>query len=208
MSRNGFRAFGLAAALWLVSVTTPAFAQETKADLATAVFAAGCFWCTEADFDKVDGVVETLSGYTGGSVDNPTYKQVSSGGTGHAEALKVTYDPSKVSYRELLLVYWRNVDAVDGTGQFCDRGTQYRPAIFPQTDDQRALAMASKEAAGKALGQAIAVTIEDAAPFYPAEDYHQGYYDRNPVRYGFYRLSCGRDARLDALWAGIPKLDF
>ncbi len=216
MSRPFASSFLIAALLSALVAVSPVRADAANGTASkspgtpveTAVFAAGCFWCTESDFDKVVGVLDTLSGYTGGTLPNPTYKQVSNGGTGHAEALKVTYDPSVVSYADLLRVYWRNVDALDGDGQFCDRGSQYRPAIFPQDDDQRRLAEASKAAAAKALGQTVAVTIEPTAPFFPAEDYHQGYHERNPVRYGFYRLSCGRDARLDALWSGVPSLDF
>lgn len=198
----------LAAALLALMLATPATAQDQTA-LEEAVFASGCFWCTESDFDKVDGVVETTSGYIGGTVEDPTYEQVSAGGTGHVEALRVRYDPTKVTYAELLRTYWPNVDPVDGDGQFCDRGSQYRPALFPRTDDQERLARASKEAAAKALGREIAVSIEpQAGPFWPAEDYHQNYYKKNPVRYGFYRYSCGRDARLGEVWKDVPPLDF
>lgn len=198
----------LAAALAALLLALPAQAQEKSGALATAIFASGCFWCTEADFDKVDGVVETTSGYTGGRVENPSYEQVSAGGTGHTEALKVTYDPAKVDYADLLRVYWRNVDPFDDAGQFCDRGTQYRPGIFVSGPDQRAAAEASVKAAEQALGKPVVVPVEDASTFYPAEDYHQGYYKRNPIRYGFYRTSCGRDARLEQVWDGVPALDF
>lgn len=172
---------------------------------ATATFAAGCFWCTEADFDKVPGVTATTSGYTGGTKANPSYSQVVAGGTGHAEAVRVTYDPTKVSYEQLLQVYWRNVDPVDAGGQFCDRGNQYRPVIFAETDEQRRAAEASKEALqrGGRLPKPIVTEIVQAGAFYPAEDYHQDYHKKNPLRYDFYRRGCGRDARLQQLW-GAP----
>lgn len=198
----------LAAALWALVATGPAIAQA-PAQLEEAVFASGCFWCTEADFDKVEGVVETTSGYIAGRTENPTYEQVSAGGTGHVEAVRVRFDPAKVSYAELLRTYWPNVDPLDGGGQFCDRGDQYRPALFPRTEEQERLAHASLKAAGNALGKPIAVSIEpEAGQFWPAEDYHQNYAHKNPVRYGFYRYSCGRDARLAKVWKGVPALDF
>jgi peptide-methionine (S)-S-oxide reductase len=186
-----------------LAMATPAPAQDTTAE---AIFAAGCFWCTESDFDTVDGVLETISGYTGGRVDHPTYAQVSAGGTGHAEALKVVYDPARVGYAELLRVFWRNVDPFDSDGQFCDHGAQYRPALFPLTAAQRQAAEASRKAAEEALGKPVRVTIEEPGTFWPAEDYHQGYHDKNPVRYTFYRFTCGRDARLDEVWSGVPAL--
>ncbi len=184
----------------------PAEAVEDSAKpgpkLEKATFAAGCFWCVEAAFDKVPGVVETLSGYTGGRVPNPTYKQVSSGGTGHAESLQVTFDPQKVSYERLLEVFWRNVDPVDAGGQFCDRGSQYRPAIFYHDENQKRLAEESKrliEASGR-LKKPIVVQIVPAETFYPAEAYHQGYHDTNPVRYRYYKWACGREQRLTEVW--------
>jgi peptide-methionine (S)-S-oxide reductase len=183
-------------------------AQQTSSDqpAATATFAAGCFWCVEEAFDKVDGVVSTTSGYIGGHVANPTYEQVSSGSTGHTEAVQITYDPAKVGFEQLLAVFWRNVDAVDGGGQFCDRGSQYRTAIFAETTEQRRLAEASKQAlAGSGrFEQPIATEIIAASTFYPAEDYHQDYYEKNPVRYKFYRWNCGRDQRLAELWGEAP----
>ena len=181
-------------------------AQELK----TATFAGGCFWCVESDFDHVPGVVETVSGYTGGTVENPTYEQVSAGGTGHREAVRITYDPSRVSYEELLTAFWHSVDPTDPGGQFCDRGESYETAIFVHDEEQRRAAEASKAAADEALGDETIVTpIEDAGPFYPAEDYHQGYYEKNPLRYRYYRWSCGRDARIEQVWGerafeGIP----
>lgn len=189
------------------SFAAPALAQEKNADgTAIAVFAGGCFWCMEPPFDKMEGVSATISGYTGGSTSNPTYEQVSAGGTGHAEALKVVYDPSQVTYEDLLRTYWRNVDPFDGGGQFCDRGASYRPAIFPQTDSQRTVAEAFKQAVAAQLGREVAVTIEAAPTFHAAEDYHQNYYETNPLRYKFYRWNCGRDARLKEVWEDVPRL--
>lgn len=181
---------------------TEAPKAEADRKLEVATFASGCFWCTESDFDKVKGVVETTSGYMGGTTPDPTYEQVSTGTTGHAEVLQLKYDPREVTYEELLDVYWHNVDPLDGGGQFCDRGSQYRPAIFYHTEEQKRLAETSKttlEESGR-FDQPIAVEITTASTFTPAEDYHQDFYLRNPVRYTFYRIGCGRDARLEALW--------
>ena len=169
---------------------------------AVATFAGGCFWCMEPPYDKLDGVLATTSGYIGGSKADPTYEEVSAGGTGHAEAVQVTYDPAKVSYEELLEVFWRNVDPLDAGGQFCDRGDQYRTGIFVHDAEQQRLAEASKrqlEDSGR-FEQPIVTEIVAAGPFYPAEDYHQDYYEKNPLRYNFYRWNCGRDARLEQLW--------
>jgi peptide-methionine (S)-S-oxide reductase len=172
--------------------------------LARATFASGCFWCTEADFDKVPGVVSTISGYTGGAAANPSYEAVSSGRTGqtgHAEAVQVTYDPKVVSYDELLDHYWRNVDPFTAHRQFCDVGNQYRPEIFVHDSAQRAAAEASKSRVQQRFrDQAVVVAITNAAVFYPAEDYHQDYYKKNSAQYRFYRYGCGRDARLEAIW--------
>jgi peptide-methionine (S)-S-oxide reductase len=169
---------------------------------ALATFAGGCFWCMEPPYDKLDGVISTTSGYTGGSTENPTYREVTRGGTGHAEAVQIAYDPAKVSYEELLDVFWHNVDPLDGGGQFCDRGDSYRTAIFAENAEQRRLAEVSKDAlaASGRFDQPIATEIVDASTFYPAEDYHQDYYEKNPVRYNFYRWNCGRDQRLAQLW--------
>jgi peptide-methionine (S)-S-oxide reductase len=189
---------------------TPAVAQSRAGGapaggpLAVATFASGCFWCTESDFEKVPGVVDAVSGYTGGRVANPTYEQVSAGRTGHREAVQVMYDPARVSYQQLLDVFWRNVDPVDAHGQFCDRGEQYTSAIYVTTDEERRLAEASKgavERSGRVRGR-IATVILPAGPFYKAEEYHQSYYKKNPLRYKFYRTSCGRDRRLRKLWGG------
>ncbi len=171
-----------------------------KAGSAVAVFAGGCFWCTESDFDKIPGVLATTSGYTGGKLRNPTYKQVSAGGTGHIEAVRVTYDPAKVSYATLAARFIRTVDPIDSGGSFCDRGYHYRSAFFVATPAQRQIAQAIKARAQASLRKPVATLILPAATFYPAETYHQDYYKKNPVRYRFYRSSCGRDARLKQVW--------
>lgn len=176
--------------------------QPQRTNQAVATFAGGCFWCTEADFDKVLGVLSTTSGYTGGKIANPTYEQVSAGGTGHAEAVEVVYDPGKVSYDELLSFYWRHVDPTVKNRQFCDIGDQYRTAIFVHDDEQRRLADASKKKIEAQLKQPIYTEIVSAGPFYKAEDYHQDFYQKNPVKYKFYRWNCGRDQRLEQLWGG------
>jgi peptide-methionine (S)-S-oxide reductase len=172
----------------------------------TAVFAGGCFWCTEADFDKVNGVISTTSGYIGGKTTNPTYDQVSSNRTGHAEGVKVVFDPNKVSFEKLLQVYWLSIDPTTKDAQFCDQGSSYRSAIFAQDAKQFELAKASLEALEKTkpFKQPIVTQLVNAPPaqmpFYAAEEYHQDYYLKNPVRYKYYRASCGRDARLKQLW--------
>ncbi len=190
------------AALILAAVAGSTHAQQPAPEHAVATFAAGCFWCTEADFDKVPGVVSTVSGYMGGHVKSPTYKQVSAGTTGHTEVLQVTYDPKIATYQQLLDTFWKNVDPLDKTGQFCDRGSHYRPAIFYHGEEQQKLASASKAAldAAKRFKQPIVVEITMASEFTRAEEYHQDYYKKEPLRYGIYRHGCGRDARLEALW--------
>jgi peptide-methionine (S)-S-oxide reductase len=175
-------------------------AEPPPAGLAVATFAAGCFWCTESDFDKVAGVVSTTSGYIGGQKANPTYYEVGNGRTGHTEGVRVIYDPNKVSYQKLLDVYWRNVDPFDARGQFCDKGSQYRPEIFVHDAEQKQLAEVSKAAVEKKLKRPVVVKITPASTFYVAEGYHQDYYQKNAVRYKFYRYNCGRDARLEAIW--------
>jgi peptide-methionine (S)-S-oxide reductase len=176
--------------------------DDMKADTAEAIFAGGCFWCLEADFDKVPGVLETISGYTGGHVANPTYEQVSAGGTGHAESVKVVYDPSKVSYRELVDFFWHHVDPTQENGQFCDHGHQYRTAIFYGSEEQREIAERSRVELErtKPFPGDIVTEIVPAGPFYPAEEYHQDYYEKNPIRYKYYRWRCGRDQRIEELW--------
>lgn len=178
---------------------------DPPARVATAVFAGGCFWCVEADFDKVDGVVETVSGYTGGTVDKPTYKQVTYGNTGHYEAVKVTYNPSKVSYDQLAAHFVRHIDPTDAKGQFCDKGDSYRSAIFVSGQGERMGAEAALAEASQLLGQAVVTEVLPAATFWPAEDYHQDYYIRSAVKYGYYRKACGRDARLEQLWGKAEK---
>jgi peptide-methionine (S)-S-oxide reductase len=176
------------------------------AGLARATFAGGCFWCMEPPFEKLVGVVSVTSGYTGGNVVDPTYEQVSSGRTGHAEAVEVVYDPKRVDYAALLDVYWRNVDPTVANRQFCDHGTQYRTAIFVHDAEQRRLAEASKAAhaaSPRFAGKPIVTPIADARAFYAAEGYHQDYYRRNPTRYNVYRWNCGRDRRLEEIW-GAP----
>jgi peptide-methionine (S)-S-oxide reductase len=185
--------------LALPATPRPADAQPDH-HLAKATFAGGCFWCMEPPFDKVDGVVSTTSGYTGGTKKNPSYEEVSSGGTGHAESVQVVYDPAKVSYAKLLYVYWHNVDPTVANRQFCDVGEQYRTAIFYHDAEQKRLAEESKAEVQKKLGKPVLTQIVAASAFYAAEDYHQDYYMKNPIRYKFYRNGCGRDARLQEIW--------
>ncbi len=181
-------------------------------DKGTAIFAGGCFWCVESDFDKVPGVLETISGYTGGHKDNPTYKNVTAGGTGHYEAVKIVYDPEKVSYEKLLHIYWRSVDPTNDGGQFCDRGQSYKTAIFAKNDEQLKLAKTSKVMIkeAKLLKLPIVTPILKAGKFYPAETYHQNFYKKSPARYNFYRYRCGRNAHVKTIWgkeaySGIKK---
>jgi peptide-methionine (S)-S-oxide reductase len=201
---------GAARALWLVAALAAAgsaMAQAAAGKTATAIFAGGCFWCVEADFDKVPGVLDTVSGYIGGAFPNPTYNQVSAKQTGHAEAVRITFDPAKVSYEQLLAVYWKSIDPTTRDRQFCDAGSPYRTAIFAVDDAQLKAAQASLAALEKSkpFKEPIVTQIEKAAKFWPAEDYHQDYYKKNPVRYKYYRSSCGRDARLEQLWGPPAK---
>lgn len=204
MVRNGV----LALLMCLCSVLSGAAlaAEKTIGTIApagggeTAIFAGGCFWCVEQAFDDVAGVLETTSGYTGGTVANPTYEQVSAGGTKHAEAVLVRYDPDKVTYPQLLNVFWRNIDPTDGGGQFCDRGDSYRSEIFVMGNTQKAEAQASKVAVEKRLGKTVATKIVPAGSFYAAEGYHQDYHLKNPVRYKIYKWNCGRAQRLEQIW--------
>ncbi len=197
----------LASAIALATLSSaPALAASD-----TAIFAGGCFWCVESDFEKVDGVISAVSGYTGGHTADVTYKKVTAGGTGHREAVKITFDPNVVSYATLLDIFWRSVNPTDAGGQFCDRGESYSTAIFATTKQQAKIAARSKEridASGTLKGP-IVTPIETAGTFYDAEDYHQDYYKKNPLRYKFYRYRCGRDQEVRALWgkeahAGIP----
>jgi peptide-methionine (S)-S-oxide reductase len=182
--------------LVLSTLTTSAYAKT----LQTAIFAGGCFWCVESDFDKVEGVVETTSGYTGGTVANATYKQVTRGGTGHYEAVRIVFDADITSYDQLLYVFWRTVDPTDAGGQFCDRGDSYRTAIFATDAAQAVNAKASKAALNGRLSGPIVTPILAASDFWEAEDYHQNYHNTNSLKYGFYRSRCGRDARVKDLW--------
>lgn len=181
--------------------------EPAHGKLKYAEFAGGCFWCMEHAFDQVPGVVETISGYTGGNVKDPSYRQVSSGTTGHAESLRVGYDPSKIDYKQLLNYFWHNVDPTDAGGAFCDRGNQYRSAIWYLNDKQKQLAEASKKALESAPNtpKPIVTEITQAGTFYPAEDYHQNYSEKNPLRYKFYVTACGRYDRLDELWGSKAR---
>jgi peptide-methionine (S)-S-oxide reductase len=195
---------GLPTLVLLVAAATPPAAPEAQEAPATAVatFAGGCFWCMEPVFDAIDGVLSTTSGYSGGTLRNPTYEEVSSGTTGHTEALEVRYDPARVSYERLLEIYWRNIDPTVSNRQFCDRGSQYRTAIFYHDEAQRAAAEQSKAELERSVSFATAFATEilPAGPFYAAEDYHQDYYRKNPLRYQRYHDACGRDERLEELW--------
>ena len=187
----------------LLGMNGTSISETVKDDHAVATFAGGCFWCMEGPFDELDGVISTTSGYTGGHTVNPTYEDVSAGGTGHAEAVQVTYDPQKISYRELLAVYWPNTDPYDAeTHSFAITATSIVPRSFYHNDEQRELAEASKEEIErtKTFSAPVVTEITQAAAFYPAEEYHQDFYRKNPIRYKFYRLTCGRDSRLTALW--------
>lgn len=186
--------------------TATASAPANAAGTATAVFAGGCFWCVESDFDKVPGVLSTLSGYTGGTLANPSYEQVSAKTTGHAEAVKIVYDPKRVSYRQLVDYFWRTIDPTTKDRQFCDAGSPYRTAIFAQDSTQLATAKASLAALEKSkpFKEPVVTEITLAGPFYAAEDYHQDYYRKNPIRYKYYRTSCGRESRIEQLWGSLP----
>ena len=189
----------------LNATLSEAEAEAPRIEGESAVFAGGCFWCVESDFDKIDGVLATVSGYTGGTLDNPTYRDVVSETTGHYEAVRVTYDPSIVSYEALVEAFWRTVDPTDAGGQFCDRGDSYRTAIFVDDEAQRAAAVASKTAleTSKALSDPVVTPILDLDVFWPAEEYHQDYYKKNPIRYRLYRTACGRDGRLREVWGDL-----
>jgi peptide-methionine (S)-S-oxide reductase len=191
------------ALLLVISVFPSAFAESAPTQkIETAILAGGCFWCIEADYEKLDGVLDVISGYTGGHVDNPTYTQVSAGRTGHIEAVKVTYDANKISYDEILSFFWRHIYPTRDDGQFCDSGDQYRPAIFYETANQKDQAIASRQEIEqtKPFADPLKVELIAATIFYPAEEYHQDYYIKNPLRYHFYRYNCGRDARVEQIW--------
>jgi len=193
MQRAGLLALGLSLTPLLGGL---AQAQES----ATAIFAGGCFWCVESDFDHVPGVTDTQSGYIGGTADTATYRQVGHVEQDHHEAVKITYDPAVTDYDKLLVAFWHSVDPLDPNGQFCDKGSSYRTAIFTQTPEETAAAEASKTAVEAELGQPVATQIIEGKEFYPAEDYHQNYYQTNSVQYQYYRFGCGRDARVEQVW--------
>lgn len=190
----------LLALAWSFLGTATALAEPAQ-----ATFAGGCFWCMEHPFDELPGVTNTTSGYMGGTVESPSYRQVSSGTTGHAEVVQVEYDTDSVSYETLLDTFWRNVDPLDARGQFCDKGSQYRSIIFYDDETQQRLAESSKQSVGELLDQPIATEILPATAFYPAEDYHQNYYQTHPARYRLYRFGCGRDQRLAELWGSASE---
>ena len=187
-------------AVLLITVSLNAFASDSRTE--TATFAGGCFWCMEPPYDKLDGVLSTTSGYIGGHQADPTYKQVSAGTTGHTEAVQIVYDPQKISYQQLLDVFWKNIDPTTPDRQFCDTGSQYRSGIFYHDDTQKRAAEESlrKLKQTKPFPEPVVTEITAAGTFYPAEDYHQDYYQKNPLRYKYYRFACGRDKRLEQLW--------
>lgn len=192
---------------WLMSLLLLLCAAPAPVLAATAnqeaVLAGGCFWCLEHDLEKLPGVLDAQSGYSGGAGANPTYSQVSAGGSGHQEVVRVRFDPARISYSSLLRSYWRNIDPLDGGGQFCDRGSSYRPVIFTSGSDQQTQAQASLRSAAAELGRPLAalkVQIKPLNRFWPAEDYHQNYAELNSVKYNYYRWACGRDRRLDSVW--------
>jgi peptide-methionine (S)-S-oxide reductase len=187
------------AALLTAFVAGTAWAQDGTAKQ-SAVFAGGCFWCVEEAFDKVPGVLVTTSGYTGGQVENPTYQAVSAGGTGHYEAVEVEYDPAKVTYEQLLDVFWKNIDPFDPNGQFCDKGDSYKSAVFVADETERALAEGTKKSIEERFKQPVATAVLPEQVFYPAEDYHQNFYQTNPARYQYYKWGCGRVQRLEEIW--------
>ena len=197
ISRFAAALAGMLLGVALAAAAVPAAADKTTA---TATFAGGCFWCMVPPFEKLAGVISVTSGYTGGHTVNPTYEEVSAGGTGHVEAVQIIYDPEKIGYGKLLDVFWHNVDPLDAGGQFCDRGDQYKSRIFYHGEEQKRLAEQSKAAMEKQLKRPVVTAIRPAGPFYAAEAYHQDYYKKNPLRYEFYRYTCGRDRRLKQLW--------
>jgi peptide-methionine (S)-S-oxide reductase len=205
MKRTNLLGGLLAAGLLIVLAAPGHLSAAPAAKPATATFAGGCFWCMEHPFDSLPGVLSVTAGYTGGTKDHPSYEQVSSGGTGHAESVQVVYDPSKITYQKLLDVFWHNIDPVAVNRQFCDVGEQYRSAIFYADEAQKQAAEASKTELQKRFKQPIATQIVQASTFWPAEAYHQHFYKKNPVRYNVYRFGCGRDQRLAEVWGKAPE---
>jgi peptide-methionine (S)-S-oxide reductase len=202
MSTNLMVRYLILLLLGCTALTVNAAGDSGSQRYETAIFAGGCFWCMEPPFDKLDGVISTTSGYTGGDKANPTYKEVSSGRTGHAEAVQIVYDPARISYEALLDEFWHNIDPTNANGQFCDQGSQYRSEIFYRNPEQEMLARQSRAALIelKPFADPVVTDITQASTFYPAEEVHQDYYQKNPVRYKFYRYGCGRDNRLQELW--------
>lgn len=186
----------------------PQAADPVEEGQAEAIFAAGCFWCSEKDFEKLDGVIDAVSGYAGGTVNNPTYRQVGRGATGHTEALRVIYDPETITYDALLTYYWHHVDPFDGDGQFCDRGSQYRPAILPVDAAQRKKAATSTARIETLFGRPVAVKLEEPGTFWVAETYHQDFYKKKPGHYNRYRTGCGRDAKVRQIWSGVTDPNY
>ncbi len=200
MTRSRFAVALVGLMLGVALTATAARPADGGKKTATATFAGGCFWCMVHPFDELPGVLSVTSGYTGGHKANPTYEEVSAGGTGHVEAVQIIYDPARISYEKLLIVFWHNVGPLDGTGQFCDRGSTYRSVIFYHNEEQKRRSEQSKTTIEKQHIQPIVTEIRPASTFYAAEDYHQDYYKKNPLRYKYYRYSCGRDQRLEQLW--------
>ncbi|MFK7825730.1 MAG: peptide-methionine (S)-S-oxide reductase MsrA [Oligoflexales bacterium] len=192
----------LLASVTLALTSSLSLAQKQGPKLETAIFAGGCFWCMEPPFEKKDGVHSAVSGYISGHVKDPTYKQVSAGTTGHTEGVEIKYDPKKISYKELLKIFWKNIDPTVKDQQFCDKGSQYRSGIYYLNDAQKTAAMTSLKDVEKTGIKPIHTEIVKATTFYKAEEYHQDYYKKNPVRYSYYRYGCGRDARLKEIWGG------
>ncbi|MGF1621176.1 MAG: peptide-methionine (S)-S-oxide reductase MsrA [Rhodomicrobiaceae bacterium] len=190
-------------ALSLVVAAAAGAAHAQSDNRASAIFAGGCFWCMEPPYDETEGVMATISGYSGGDELDPTYEQVSAGTTGHIEVVKIEYDPSKVGYDKLLEIFWRNIDPLDASGQFCDKGPHYRSAIFYGNEEEKKLAEESKKKIEEKLGKPVVTEILPEKTFYAAEDYHQDYYQKNPIRYKLYRYGCGRDARLEEVWGSV-----
>ena len=193
----------------IITLISLALSLHANAEEALATFGGGCFWCMEPPYDKLDGVLSTTSGFMGGTISNPSYRDVTAGGSGHVEVVQIRFDPAKVSYEDLLYVYWRNVDPLTDNRQFCDAGEMYRPVIFTHDETQAELAQASRQELidSKRFEQPIIVPVEQAGAFWPAEDYHQDYYQKNPVRYRYYRFRCGRDGRLEDLWGDEARAD-
>lgn len=201
-TQRRFIALTIGLIVWTILANVPLLEAPGASPSAKAYFAGGCFWCMEEAFEKVEGVVSVVSGYMGGTVANPTYEEVSAGRTGHAESVEVSYDPTKVTYQKLLNAFWHNVDPLTPNAQFCDHGTQYRSAVFYSTEDEKRQAEESKAAIeqAKKFPAPIVTQLTPASTFYPAEDYHQDYYKKNPLRYKYYKYGCGRAAKLEALW--------